>query len=225
MAVKYNEFAARIAGTQRLFHSFQNKYTKIRSDLRQRELLSNTGSRYAAAWHRETETELNWMEVRVNALKTVRRGHSEIRRVIDSTFAASDQQTLSNQRMKINAAYAVFKKIDVLRCTEVEWQQCFDQYSSMIKDVESEIQGFIRVEMERAQNPREMFRVCEKYNKLFVRDRIRQAVWEFQSTLVSNVQEEVRSLQQRYRRRYKNIPASKLSLLRDIPPVSGLFAF
>lgn len=66
-----------------------------------------------------------------------------------------------------------------------------------------------------------MFRVCEKYNKLFVRDRIRQAVWDFQDELLKNVDEEIKHLQDGYRRRYNKIPASRLSLLRDIPVVSG----
>ena len=50
----------------------------------------------------------------------------------------------------------------------------------------------VREAMKNAKVPREMFRVCEKFNKLFVRDRIRAAVWDFSSELLDNIEREVK---------------------------------
>ena len=50
-----------------------------------------------------------------------------------------------------------------------------ETYESRIQDVENEIQQMVRKAMEEAKDPKEMFIVCEKFNKLFVRDRIRAA--------------------------------------------------
>eukprot|EP01083_Nonionella_stella_P096780 272139_1 len=226
-SITYSKFQSRTAQTERLFHNFQNKYTKLRSDLRQRELLENRQRNFSGPWHRDQETDLNLLQKRVEAIKKIRKGHAEIKKVIDDTFASNtDQDTLQKEKEKIKDAFDVFRKVDVLKAPETkiqanEWEQCVQAYETKIQEVENEIQTMIRSEMQAATTPREMFRVCEKYNKLFVRDRIRNAVWEFQEELLKNVQEEIKHLQSRYRQRYNKIPASRLSLLRDIPAVSG----
>ena len=222
MIMKYSLFVQRTSSTERLFHNFQNKYTKLRSDLRQRELLDSRQRNFSGPWHRDQETDLNHLQKRVESIKTIRKGHAEIEKVIDSTFASTtDKETLDDEINKISEAYNVFRKLDVLKVKAFEWEQCVQEYESKIQEVENEIQGMIRQAMENANDPREMFRVCEKYNKLFVRPRIRNAVWEFQEELLKNVEAEVKQLQLRYRKRYNKIPASRLSLLRDMPAVSG----
>jgi dynein heavy chain 1 len=221
MIMKYNAFVAKTANIERLFDSFSNKYNRLRADLRQRELLRSTNQKFSSAWRHDSDTELNGMQKRVQAIKAIRKAHSELSHVIGSTFASADKRTLTVQTDKVREAYSVFKKLDALRCPEREWHLCVELYTNKINEVETEIQGMIRLAMEEATDARDMFRVCEKYNKLFVRDRIRQAVWEFQSVLLTNIQAEVKSLQQRYRKQYRNIHASKLSHLRGIPPVSG----
>ena len=199
MIMKYSLFAQRTGNTERLFHNFQNKYTKLRSDLRQRELLENKQRSFSGTWHRDQETELNHLQKRVESIKKIRKGHAEMEKVIDSTFANSaDKSTLQEELNKIADAYKVFRKLDVLKASTFEWDQCVEEYESKIQEVENEIQSMIRHAMENANDPREMFRVCEKYNRLFVRDRIRNAVWEFQEELIKNVQEEIRQLQHRY---------------------------
>ena len=58
MAIKYSLFVQKTADTERLFHNFQSKYTKLRSDLRQRELLENRQRGFTGNWHRDQETDL-----------------------------------------------------------------------------------------------------------------------------------------------------------------------
>ena len=222
MIIKYSEFEHRTHNSDRLFRDFQNKYTKLRSDLRQRTLLNNRS--YSSSWHREQETDLNSFQKRLNEIKSIRKGHSIIRNVIESTFATNNNNKggmLENEIRKVDEAYDVFRKLDVLRAGDYDWANAVSTYESRIQDVENEIQQMVRKAMENAKDPREMFRVCEKFNKLFVRDRIRAAVWDFSSELLDNIEREVKELQSRYRQKYENIPASTLTQLRDIPQVSG----
>lgn len=202
MIIKYTTFNAYYNESDRLFRSFSNKYTKLRSDLRQRELTQGGARRMHGVrdqWHREQETELNQLEKRVESIRKIRKGHAEIVKVIDSTFNNSkDAEVLADERKKISDAYTVFRKLDVLRAPANEWEKCVQEYEYKIQEVEKEIKMMIREAMEHASTPREMFRVCEKYNKLFVRDIIRDAVWEFQEELVKNVDQEVIQLQKRY---------------------------
>lgn len=71
-------------------------------------------------------------------------------KVIDSTFASNDdKQTLLEQNNKIQDAYSVFKKLDVLKSPEYEWNQCVQEY-------ETKIEGMIRRAMKKASDqPRE----------------------------------------------------------------------
>ena len=144
--------------------------------------------------------------------------------MVATTFGAgsTDKETMEEELNKIADAYKVFRGLDVLSADESQWKAVVDEYESKIQEVEDEIQGMIQRAMEGASsNPREMFRVCEKYSKLFVREGIRKAVWNFHDKLIKNVAEEVDQLKARYAKTYKVIPASRLSYLRDIPEVSG----
>jgi len=221
MTMKYSEFETRTQSTDRLFREFGNRYTNIRSEMRRKTLLKEKTTRFGPTFSKDNDIELNSLQKRVETIKKIRKGHNEIQRVFDSTFSSSDKSLLEDENRKIEEAYEVFTKFDVLKAPDYEWDQAVEQYEKKIQDVENEIQQMIRSAMENAKDPREMFRVCEKYNKLFVRDRIRAAVWDFQEELLKNVDSEVKELQNRYRQRYLSIPASRLSFLRDIPQVSG----
>ena len=66
-----------------------------------------------------------------------------------------------------------------------------------------------------------MFRVFKRFNRLFIRKRIRNAVSKYQQTLMTNVQKAVAALQMKQTRGYEASEAQKMALLRDIPPVAG----
>ncbi|ETO15768.1 hypothetical protein RFI_21596, partial [Reticulomyxa filosa] len=56
-----------------------------------------------------------------------------------------------------------------------------------IEEVEEQLHSMIRSKMEQASDPREMFR-----------DKIRNAIWDFQQELITNIEREVKDLQERY---------------------------
>ena len=199
MTMKYSLFVQRTRNTERLFHNFQNKYTKLRSNLRQRELLENKERSFSGTWHRDQETELNALQKRVESIKKIRKGHAEMEKVIQSAIVHNaEKRILQDALNKITDAFKVFRKLDVLKASAFEWDQCVEEYESKIQEVENEIQSMIRRAMENASDSQEMFRICEKYRGLLVRDRIRNAIWEFQGELINTVQNETRQLQKRY---------------------------
>ena len=199
MTMKYSVFVQRTASTDRLFSSFENKYTKLRSDLRQRELLEDIKVSYRGTWHRDGDTELTHLQKRVRSITKIRKGHAEMEKVIEKAFVdGGDQAMLQEKLNKIVDAFNVFRRLDALQSSAFEWEQCVEEYNGKIEEIENEFQRLIRREVENASTPTEMFRVCEKYHSLFARDRIRDVVWEFQEEIIDHVQEEVNLLQNRY---------------------------
>ena len=67
-----------------------------------------------------------------------------------------------------------------------------------------------------------MFRVFGRFNALFVRPRIRGAIQEYQSSLIQQVKEDVRRLQDKFKESYATTQAAKMARIRDIPPTAGL---
>ena len=67
----------------------------------------------------------------------------------------------------------------------------------------------------------EMFRVCHKFNDLFVRPRIQAAIREYQQPLIETVKNGINQLHDKFKTQYERSEAYKMSLLRDVPPVSG----
>lgn len=66
-----------------------------------------------------------------------------------------------------------------------------------------------------------MFRVFARFNPLLTRTRVRSAVKEFQLQLISTVGQAIERLQAKFIHKYESSPASHMSGLRGIPPVSG----
>eukprot|EP00919_Chromeraceae_sp_WS-2016_P001806 GHVR01004377.1.p1 GENE.GHVR01004377.1~~GHVR01004377.1.p1 ORF type:complete len:4168 (-),score=965.61 GHVR01004377.1:131-12634(-) len=66
-----------------------------------------------------------------------------------------------------------------------------------------------------------MFRVFGKFNALFFRPRIRGAIQEYQSSLIQQVKDDILKLHQKFVQTYASTQASKMSQVRDIPPISG----
>lgn len=66
-----------------------------------------------------------------------------------------------------------------------------------------------------------MFAVFARFNPLLARTRVHNAVKEFQVQLIATVGEAVQKLQSKFTHKYESSPASRISSIRGIPPVSG----
>lgn len=95
------------------------------------------------------------------------------------------------------------------------------RYGERIDRVETRITARLRDQLGTAKNANEMFRIFSRFNALFVRPRIRGAIREYQKLLIGLVKEDIESLHDKFKVQYPQSKASKMSKVRDLPPLSG----
>ena len=66
-----------------------------------------------------------------------------------------------------------------------------------------------------------MFHVFSKFNQLFIRPKIRGAIYEYQTLLIDRVKVDLSNLLDKFQQQYSGSQAQVMSQLRDIPLVSG----
>lgn len=59
------------------------------------------------------------------------------------------------------------------------------------------------------------------FNPLLVRPKIRSAIQEYQNKLLIQVKDDVKALQEKFKRQYAASEASRLTAVRDLPPLAG----
>ncbi|GAA5960288.1 hypothetical protein JCM21900_000936 [Sporobolomyces salmonicolor] len=125
---------------------------------------------------------------------------------------------------EVRQAYESVKNVDVLDVstegTEI-WIAAETAYNERVARVENHIISRLRDRLGSARNANEMFRVFSKFNALFVRPKIRGAIAEYQSQLIDSVKEDIRRLQDKFKKSYQASEAYHMSQLRDHPPISG----
>ncbi|KAJ2643448.1 dynein heavy chain, partial [Coemansia sp. RSA 1694] len=125
---------------------------------------------------------------------------------------------------EIRLAYDIVRIVDVLDVTPDgadAWERGETAYNERVARVENQIIARLRDRLATARNASEMFRVFSKFNALFVRPKIRGAIQEYQTQLISSVKDDIRRLHDTFKRNYRRSEASVMSQLRDVPPVSG----
>lgn len=96
------------------------------------------------------------------------------------------------------------------------------KFETWISDrVETRITAHLRDQLGTAKNANEMFRIFSRFNALFVRPHIRGAIREYQTQLIQRVKDDIEALHEKFKIRYKDSKSSRLSLVRDLPPVAG----
>ena len=97
----------------------------------------------------------------------------------------------------------------------------FCRYEERIDKVEARITTRLRDQLGTAKNANEMFRIFSRFNALFVRPRIRGAIREYQKLLIGLVKTDIESLHDKFKVQYRHSKASKMSKVRDLPPLCG----
>ncbi|TMW64824.1 hypothetical protein Poli38472_008991 [Pythium oligandrum] len=175
----------------------------------------------------ELQMQHSAIEERLLEVYEFREQHEKLHQVIERVLgkAADQRSDLSDDALvEINAAYAQFSGLNPLDVSgegTTAWKNLRKAYDLCIDRVEGRIITSLTSRLTATNNADEMFRVFSKYNALFFRPRIRSAVQQFQMQLIENVKEDVSSLQAKFRAHYALSEASRLSKLRDIPPIAG----
>ena len=143
----------------------------------------------------------------------------------NSTFAAVGEDVGDVDAVEeISQAYLAVRDVDVLDTSPVGerlWTQAEAAYNERTARVENSIIARLRDRLAVAKSANEMFRVFSKFNALFVRDKIRGAITEYQVQLITNVRDDIDALQKRFTHQYGQSEAHAMAQLHDLPPISG----
>lgn len=179
-------------------------------------------------------------EDRLSYIENFRTNHEQLQRTIVNVLGGDDDtlDTAENDTApvvveemgdvdaieEIAQAYLVVKDVDVLDVTPEGariWSQAEQAYNERTARVENSIIARLRDRLAVAKTANEMFRVFSKFNALFVRPKIRGAIAEYQVQLISNVREDIESLQEQFTHQYGQSESHAMAQLHDMPPISG----
>ncbi|EDQ84975.1 uncharacterized protein MONBRDRAFT_12266 [Monosiga brevicollis MX1] len=125
---------------------------------------------------------------------------------------------------EVRLAYEEMRTVDVMDLSEagdLAWDRAMKKYGDRIDKVETTIIERLSDQLSKAKSSSEMFRIFNRFNALFVRQRIRGAVRSYQKELIKKVKEDIKHLHEKFKASYYNSNNSDMSHVRDIPPVSG----
>ena len=182
----------------------------------------------------------NLTEDRLSYIENFRRNHEQLQKTIvnvlgqdqqsqDATDGAVSQVMVEEMGdvdaiEEISQAYLEVKDVNVLDVSPEGtriWAQAEQRYNERTARVENSIIARLRDRLAVAETANEMFRVLSKFNALFVRPKIRGAIAEYQSQLISNVRDDIESLQGRFTHQYGHSESHAMAQLHDLPPISG----
>lgn len=220
MALEWDEFSKIMKQSQTIFTTWEENYKLFKEIVRNQARRKGNNERLLP----KKSFEHSNLEQRINDLLTFRKNHEELRNVITKVFSEDRQQGEILALKEINQAYNVFTSFDILDLskegTEL-WEAAKKQYEQKIDRVESQITAKLRDRLGSAKSANEMFRVFSKFNALFFRPRIRGAIQEYQTQLITQVRSDIQILQEKFKKHYTNTEAALVSKVRDFPEVSG----
>mmetsp|Transcript_1490 Transcript_1490/g.2131 ORF Transcript_1490/g.2131 Transcript_1490/m.2131 type:complete len:4632 (-) Transcript_1490:106-14001(-) len=222
MQASFEEFNGSTKDSKDLFRKWDIELQLFYDDIRHAHR-----DRSESSWRmqmNEPFPAINSLKKRIREVRQLRKDHFQLIHVIENTLEKGSIVRASS-RKQIDEAYEHLKTVEVMDTSPEAnelWRQAMRKYESKIEFVESELEKRIRELLDKAKgDANEMFRVCEKFNSLFVRPRIQSAIREYQQPLMNTVKKGISTLHEKYKQRYKRSEANQMSTLKDLPPVSG----
>lgn len=217
MALEWEEFHSLANASINVFKTWGDQHKAFKDIIRNK--LKQQGGKPST----KKVFEHTSLEERMQELLAFRENHEKLREVVSKVFTDDKQGDVQALR-EINLAYQNFSSFDVLELSKEGhemWEQARKQYELKIDRVESQITAKLRDKLGSAKSANEMFRVFSKFNALFFRPRIRGAIQEYQTQLISQVRNDIQVLQDKFKRHYNNTEAAVVSKVRDFPEVSS----
>ncbi|KAJ1517337.1 hypothetical protein HMI55_000021, partial [Coelomomyces lativittatus] len=230
MSLPFPEFDSLTSLCFNLFHTW-DFYFKEFSNLA-RDLTRKRNNKYLPI---KIQVQHLKLQERIHYIRQFRHQHehleSTIARVMPTSklnssvgSSSSWHQEHTNALDAVDSAYAPLRTLDVLDVS-VEGAEIWTRYEKAYNDrvgfLENMIVVHLRDTLATSKNANEMFRVFSKFNALFVRQKIRAAIQEYQDQLIETVKKDIKSLQDKFRLGYPASEAYRISIVRDIPPISG----
>ncbi|KAI5651460.1 dynein heavy chain, cytoplasmic [Phthorimaea operculella] len=92
--------------------------------------------------------------------------------------------------------------------------------TQLIQRVKDDIEA-LHEKFKQTKYSNEMLNIISRFNALFVRPHIRGAIREYQTQLIQRVKDDIEALHEKFKVQYPQSKCSRLSLVRDLPPVAG----
>ncbi|RHY29832.1 hypothetical protein DYB32_004823 [Aphanomyces invadans] len=225
--IAYDQFDVIAKQCQELFltwHRQHHAFHELVKDLSKRR---GTAASDKVSSLAEMQLDHLAIEERMKELHEFREQHERLRVVIQRVLSKTDDASATSSEdmlAEIHNAYMQCTSLDVFDVSvdgSDAWKQARKTYDLCIDRVEGSIIHSLTTRLNNTSTADDMFRVFSKYNPLFFRPRIRTAVQQFQMRLIENVKEDVTELQAKFRAHYNYSEASRMSKLRDIPPIAG----
>ncbi|KAH3679920.1 hypothetical protein WICMUC_000663, partial [Wickerhamomyces mucosus] len=202
MELEYDDFNKRIQDFDKLFDTWDRQLKEFTNLAR--ELLRKRGEKF--------------IFVKINSktdhLKRLMQDASEFR-ITHNEFVKSVQDN-NSYLTHLDHAYDAVRKLDLLS-GEKQWSISKKTYNQRLQLAENGIIQDIRSSLQSANNANEMFSAFESFKNLLERPRVRGAIQEYQSQLLSIVRAEISLLQSQFS---SNLNFQSLSDIRDYPPIA-----
>lgn len=203
MDLEYQQFQDKVLSLENCFETWDRQLKEFTNLIR--ELVRKRGDKY--------------MIIKINSKTEPIR--SKIKEMID--FRSSHQnfvEAIGKNDVyleQLDHAYYSVREINVIEEEKV-WKQLKRLYEKRLESVEYGIIQDLKSSLEEALNSNEMFQIFERFQPLLERPRIRGAVHDYQSRLLSIVKAEIEELQKAFN--HKQIDFKQLSIVRDYPEIA-----
>ncbi|CAB3408082.1 unnamed protein product [Caenorhabditis bovis] len=192
---------------------------------------------------RDDPAKLSWkvnavhkrLEQRLTQIAQFRKQHEQFRTVIErvlrpvgtpSSRIKDDflmSESMDNEKSpdeQVDIAYEHLKNVEFLDVDSNAWELAYRKYEDQIGIVETAITSHLKCQLESSKNSNEMFSIFSRYNALFIRPRIRGAIYEYQTRLINRVKDDINQLQERFTKA-RGEKRVKIMQTSGIPPFSA----
>ncbi|PIC53075.1 hypothetical protein B9Z55_002926 [Caenorhabditis nigoni] len=191
---------------------------------------------------RDDPSKLSWkvtavhkrLEQRLTQIFQFRKQHEQFRTVIERVlrpvgnsssrskkeFMVDSTEGEKSPDEQVDIAYEILKNVEFLDVDSPAWENAFKRYEDQIGVVETAITTRLKGQLESSRNSNEMFSIFSRYNALFIRPRIREAIYEYQTRLNNRVKDDINKLQERFTKaRVEQVV--KIMQTAGLPPFSA----
>lgn len=242
MHIPFEEFERVVHSCFEVFSAWDDEYDKLQGLMR--DIVKKKRDEHLKMVWRINLAHKK-LHVRMEQMRKFRRQHEQLRSVIVRVLRpavpsfkkftdANDENEDPNQPQldsadvsaieEVNLAYELVKEVDALDISKEgidAWDAAIKRYDERIDRVEGRITTKLRDQLGTAKNANEMFRIFSRFNALFVRPHIRGAIREYQTQLIQRVKDDIENLHEKFKIKFSESKACKMSRVRDLPPVSG----
>ncbi|XP_041980502.1 dynein heavy chain, cytoplasmic isoform X3 [Aricia agestis] len=240
MHIPFDDFEKVMTQCFEVFSCWDDEYEKLQGLLR--DIVKKKRDEHLKMVWRVSPSHKR-LQARMEHMRRFRRHHEQLRTVMlrvlrpraaPAADAGAGEPTQphslpmdaadANAIAEVNLAYENVKEVDCLDISREgcdAWEAAVRRYEDRIDRVETRITAHLRDQLGTAKNANEMFRIFSRFNALFVRPHIRGAIREYQTQLIQRVKDDIEALHEKFKVQYPQSKCSRLSLVRDLPPVAG----